>query len=308
MLRQLFVLLALIAFHGNAYPQGDSSTASNALTCALGTFPCPGKDWCCRDGWRCGLDYMVCVSPSPSLSNTSSSFPTSSSFLSCTGRHGYHSCPQSLGGDCCPNGYICDTATDTPCRLTLMADTVTQTSVELITSTGTFGVMESLRTTTRTIAPSVVAVGRMQEASSTSGPQETEPINDNGLTPQQIGGIIGGVLGAILLILTFILLLIRHRRGRRQVATYPGTPFQKGELDSQESQLGEIKSTTSGHHLPELDGDVRQVVELSEHNMPIEIGEHLHHELVGGYEAHGTSEMDGALFAVGYEQQRGLGS
>ncbi|EAQ92115.1 predicted protein [Chaetomium globosum CBS 148.51] len=168
----------------------------------------------------------------------------------------------TFGGDCCPNGYMCATATDAPCRLTLRLDFVTETI------TSTVGSMVSVWTTTSAIDPPSTAADRVPEISS----------SDSSLTASQIGGIIGGVLGAVLAIITVVVLLIRRRRKELLAAGHSERVFQKGELDGQGWQRAELQEMASGNHI-----------------VPAELaGGHSQHELVGSYEAHGTSELHGS--------------
>ena len=193
-------------------------------------------------------------------------------------------------GDCCPNGYICDTATDVPCRLTLRLNQVTET----VTVTG-LGFTE-IRTTTGIVGPTLTAVDRVPEAiarettTSNSGPgaaQQTDTTNldsgtssndSSGLTSQQIGGIMGGVLGAALLLLAgSAFLVLRHRRRRRRQreaagADGPENPFEKKELDGQGWQRAELPSQTAAAEMA---------------------GSHPEFELPGDFEGHGRSELDG---------------
>jgi hypothetical protein len=172
-------------------------------------------------------------------------------------------------------------------------------NTETVTSTitGASGVIIGLEIATRTTSPSLTAaVDRVLEllsetgTSSDSSPRDTEPANDSGLTTQQVGGIIGGVLGAALLVLAGIVILIRRIRQRRFGAESPESRFEKAELD------GQSKDIASGYQTTQLHGKVRQFVEMSSQTGPVElVGKDLHHELVGGYEAHGTSELHGAV-------------
>jgi hypothetical protein len=136
--------------------------------------------------------------------------------------------------------------------------------------------------------PEVTARETMSTANSSPGAaQQTEngildsgsTSNDSsGLTSQQIGGIVGGVLGASLLLLAAgsAFLVLRHRRRRRRwvAANWhgPENPYEKKELDGQDWQRAELPS----------------------HIMSVEVtGSHPEYELPGGYEVHGTSELDG---------------
>lgn len=209
-------------------------------------------------------------------------------------------------GDCCPNGYTCAMATDAPCLLTLRLDLAT------ITITRTIGSMVSLWITTTMIDPPSTAADRVQEvispiatisssqtatsSNSMSAPPGTEPVNDNSLTTSQIGGLIGGVLGAALAILAGIVLLIRRRRQQRLARDRPEDPFQKGELNGDGWQRAELHEVTSGYKTSELDGQPCRPAELSSENGPSELaGRQLQHEPVGGYESHGTPELNGAV-------------
>ena len=184
-----------------------------------------------------------------------------------------------LIGDCCPIGFMCATATDAPCRLTLRLNVITETMMI------TVGSMVSSWMTTRIDPPS------------TDAARVREVINDSTiLTTSQIGGIIGGVLGAALVVVAGVVLLIRRRRQQQLVADRPEDLFQKSELDGQGWQRVELHEMTSGAKTSELDGQSCQPTELAGENGPVElVGTQLQHELVGGYDSHGTSELYGAV-------------
>ncbi|KAK4034065.1 hypothetical protein C8A01DRAFT_19089, partial [Parachaetomium inaequale] len=172
-------------------------------------------------------------------------------------------------GDCCPNGYICDTATDVACRLTLRLNQVTET----LTAT-TRGFME-IWTTTGIVGPALTAVDRVPEAQTDTASNDGggTSSNDSGLTSQQIGGIVGGVLGAALLLLAgSAFLVLRHRRRQqRRAADGPENPYEKKEMDGQGWGRAELPSQTAAAEV---------------------LGSYPEYELPGGYEVHGTSELD----------------
>jgi hypothetical protein len=88
MLRYFSILLLLISFPENVYSKEDSSTTAIPFACGrTGYFQCPGELACCPVGFTC--EQMTCVTERA---------PAANSVMECAGRHGYHLCPQSLGG------------------------------------------------------------------------------------------------------------------------------------------------------------------------------------------------------------------
>ncbi|CAM1508952.1 Fc.00g026910.m01.CDS01 [Cosmosporella sp. VM-42] len=182
----------------------------------------------------------------------------------CMGHKGFYACAQSLGGDCCPYGYLCDTNSDVQCRLTLKLNEVTETL---------YGSGTAVSRTVILVGDSVTAADRIPPATSTDSTPKGS--NSSGLSSPEIGGIVGGALGGFLLLLTGgLYLLIRNRRRRSA---------EKGGVGVADS---------SGK--PELDGQGVQLVELGGEDTLAEMQEtHREYELVGGYEAHGISELEG---------------
>ena len=167
-------------------------------------------------------------------------------------------------GDCCPNGYNCDSSADCVAVFKLTATTITYLS------------SNALRTITSTIGGGKTVVARVPASGSSTAPTS--------LSGSQIGGISGGLAGGMLLILAALYLFARHRRaGRRRTDSSASglDSLGKPELEAQDTELKEL---TSYNQFAELEGVV------------------LRHELAGGYDTHGVSEVVGGYDAHGVSE------
>ncbi|KAK3362494.1 hypothetical protein B0T25DRAFT_626918 [Lasiosphaeria hispida] len=275
------------------------------LACGqVGYYNCPPENGggCCPTGFLCGATDCVDVSSvaatitATELATVTSLNGSPSSSSECRGHKGYLACQQPLhdGGDCCPFGYHCDSLVQ--CRLTLKLNEETET----ITTTNSDGAFE-VKTTTFVVGPSVTAADRILQAAittstkATSDPPATGPAaqtdsGSGGLTGGQVGGIVGGVVGSVLLLAAaaagvFVLVRLRKRgqAGLKADGSSSGTGghSEDHELDAYLSEK------------LELDVDVQRL-ELGSESAHVEMqGTRLEHELVGGYETHGVSELHG---------------
>jgi len=193
---------------------------------------------------------------------------------------------------------MCDYETTTRCRLTL------KLNEEVRVLMRTIGSVVQTIITTSIIGPSVTAAGRiglttelLTMVTSTSVIGAGPPLSDarnadiadgsgNGsLTGSQVGGIVGGAVGCVILVssaVAFIVIRKKKRRSQRQGSV---------EGDGAEA-FGFRKQEIDGKGLEFIDGCH---VELDVKIDAVEVqGVELHHELAGGYGAHGISELEGS--------------
>lgn len=186
-----------------------------------------------------------------------------------------------ITGGCCPFGYSCDTNNSTRCRLTLKLNEQT----EVITTTS--GSRTSVYTTTSIVGPSVTAAGRiaMTSPADSSGGGSSNSNASAGLTGSQVGGIAAGVVGGTLLLASATwFTMAKKRKEKIQGSGDDGedaNAFEKQELDGEGLKHYEL---VTDHHRIELDAK-DGLTEVQ--------GGRLDHELPGGYETHGVSELEG---------------
>ncbi|KAK4442639.1 hypothetical protein QBC34DRAFT_479865 [Podospora aff. communis PSN243] len=244
------------------------STATTAVGCGLaGWFACSASDGggCCPMGFQCGPE--VCIAPTPTSSAETAAYTTASA---CPGYDGFIACASSIGGGCCAGGYTCDSSLPTKCQLTLKVNVKTST----FTTDGTAA-------TSTYLEPEHTAVDRI---ALDRGENNT---GSGRLSRPQIGGIVGGFLGGIALVATLIAWLwIRYKRRQRP---------EEAEVEVVEEEKKEAIDDTKP---PEIGGE-----EVSRSEMLVEPGEGgLGHELVGGYQAHGISELEGTPWTENWGQ------
>lgn len=183
-------------------------------------------------------------------------------------------------GDCCPPGYVCDDASS--CLLTMRLS-FTAAVLTTTVSSGLVPIATNYITTTLPIGTSQTAVGRILEE---DRQVTSENNNGNRLTEVQIGAIVGAVVGFLVLVLLSAMgILWRYRTLYRS---------RRGGSEDVDDKDACAK--------PELDAHDTEAKELSNGKYPVEVpSSPLPHELVGGYEAHGISELDGEPKLVAVE-------
>ncbi|KAI0107463.1 hypothetical protein GGR51DRAFT_515571 [Nemania sp. FL0031] len=162
---------------------------------------------------------------------------------------GFFQCPESLGGFCCPTGFLCE---------------------------GDRSCMRNVAISGTTTVTSVITVSATQAIT-------TDYATQDHLAPADIGGIVGGVVGALLLLGTIAWVIMRRLNGIMRYVQTRISPFTDNAPGGESGSLEKNLNQADHQQLPSEVWDSQ-----SGGTFQRPIG-----ELIGSYDAHGTSELDG---------------
>ncbi|KAF6829552.1 hypothetical protein CPLU01_07838 [Colletotrichum plurivorum] len=245
----------------------------------------------------------------------------------CAGHTGYFSCDATLGGGCCPQGYVCGRGNNCLARVETpgcaagyfdceaaatglcwapAGATIGVVTVDAITVTResqTVPLTIYLTTTVDSVITAQTQVSAIRVSTSPGTATVTQVVqitgsSGGGLTSAQIGGISGGAAALLLLVAGGVYILIRRlnviakfmgEHSKKAPGDGPDLPNDgKGEMEAKSILPGSrARVNETGTEIEELSPQHGTSVAWTQQQRPP--------ELSGGYEAHGISELEAPL-------------